>query len=583
MNVFSERRAHFFVSCRRCGTPRIPEISGILGVPGFSSLLTLGVSPMFNPKLHHNFNQSIKMDKYDLKFILTFLYCTNEDIYRFFREENNKITKEKNITKLDQKTIETALTKQDGSFKSNTEKFFKHYIKNWQKNEDHLSVELHPDLIDCLKRQSQNNYSIKSEPGQKEELIINISSAEKLLTEKFSKNDLNNSNYIGKLQDEQLPFHDAVNQKKFWSKIHKIITTINPKRNFQYITHNSDKNQKFNLSFIKIEPINPSNHLNVECTLIGEEEPLGADESEFTSMAKKGPNAHDNPSFGLCGYEINGDNLNIHLRWTTYFRSLRMHDSFFMSAIYACGGSDEDKTMSAVANTVNTVLRNTGKLSKPILGVTTAVVFKREEPEMDRFWTFVQLKEGGASRIAESHLTPSFVHQPATKMRRSLRDEVSDIEFHIYRELIEEIFNFPEQVHSDFSVYKKIVYGHFAIKSIQKLIENKEAELIFDGLVFDVHRAKYELTYVLRIDNTSWFDEAAEFMQGNYEAIKTGVVLAPLDANGVFEILNGRLTYGKPIRRLCAPGQAGLIAAVTHLKNRGDKYLKDIRIESGSC
>ena len=504
------------------------------------------------------------MNEKDLKSILFALNKVIPNINSFFRDNIN----DQEISSV---TINNALKNKTKALSNKTQNFFMQYIEKWDNKESIPS--LHADLKEWI-----NKYH-SSTSGNWESDLLKECNNDISSSPKYSKIDLTNSSYIGKLQDNNLPFHNLEIQKIFWDKIRRKIIEKNSQQSFNHVINELHPGQRFDLAYIKIAPNKPINNLplHVTCKLNDDMEPPDADVSLFTAMAMKGPNAHDSPSFGVCGYEFKSGNLYVNLKWTTYFRSLQGHDAFFMSAVYACGSTDETQIIEALSERVNYVLRNKGENTRPILGVTTAVVFRRDEPG-DRYWTFVQLKEGGASRIPESHLTPSFVHQPVTRMRRSLCDEVEDIEFHIYRELIEEIFNFPEQMHSDFSVYKKIVYSHFAIESIKELIANKKAELIFDGLAFDIHRAKYELIYVLRIDDSNWFERTSKRIEANYEAIKTGVVLAPLDVNGVFEILNGNLTYGKPYRRMCAPGQAGLIAAVKHLKKCGNRCLENIQI-----
>lgn len=391
-------------------------------------------------------------------------------------------------------------------------------------------------------------------------------------------------NYIGQLQNPTLAFHNPVRQPEFWGQLLSAVKSAF-KADLGLGTRLLFKSVKpghfpaFEVSFLEVAKFNGNAQAALVCQLGGELTPDGPSATEFALKASQGRAVHDSPSFGVAGLAMSQQGqCTVDLRWTTYLRSLESHDAFYMQAIYAFGTNMEEKKLKDLTENVTGILRTRGSISKPILGVTTAIVFKRD---LDGpYWTFVQLKDGGASRIPEAHLTPSFVHQPVTKMKRSLPDEVSDIEFHIYRELIEEIFNFPENIHSDFTFYRQLVEDHFAISHIKQLISRSLAGLQLSKLILDMHRAKFELIYVLRIDDPAWFAAIGQHIQANHEAIKGGVVLAPLDAQGIHEALTGTLTYSKPARRMCSPGQAALLAAIEHLKSRHDPHVKNVVITS---
>lgn len=505
-------------------------------------------------------------ERESMKKILLALHAIHPDVINYFIIENKIIDHNKDAIKNykspTDRTIKNSFNRSNG-LSPNTFAFFCSYVPNpgLDCTYECLSTGLRKSIVDGWRGGGDVSSAFSAALAK---IIANPSVDHSLV--------LNDSNYIGHLQDQHLPFHESTKQKYFFNKIKCSIERVTGIK-LPSVCINGDP--VFDCSFIDAPGVERP-VVEVSCTLNGPATPPDASVSEFASKAKSGPHAHDNPSFGVSGYTTNKGRLLINVCWTTYFRSLEIHDAHYMQAIYSCGTDVEDRKIDALSKNIARVLRDKGNCSHPILGVTTAVVFKRQSD--GPYWTFVQLKEGGASRIPESHLTPSFVHQPATKMKRSLLREVADIEFHIYRELLEEIFNFPENIHSDFDFYKQIVNRHFAIKSINGLIEKKQAELFCHGLVLDAHRAKFELVYVLRIDDPIWFAEIGQHIEANQEAIKGGVVLAPLDAEGVVQTLAGQLTHSKPVRRMCSPGQAGLVAAIEHLKNRQDPHLKTVSI-----
>lgn len=503
------------------------------------------------------------------KKILLTLHRMNPNIVHFFKEK----LRLKEI-KINPKTIDNAFLSLH-QLSPKTLNFFQAYIPTSVKEYSFSN------LTEELRLFIENDHHRHADAAQQ---------FATLLTEVHA-GDVQNTNeqlttfdYIGQLQDPNLPFHDPNRQQKFWDQLldaiknaFRVDQTIALTRP-QFKSVNAGNFSRFEVSFLEVVRFNAQTA--VVCQLGGDSTPDGPSTTEFAIKASQGRAVHDNPSFGVAGFAQNHqDQWTVELRWTTYLRSLEYHDAFYMQAIYAFGTKLENDKFKALAQNVARILRT--KFSNhtlPILGVTTAVVFKRE-PD-GPYWTFVQLKEGGTSRIPESHLTPSSVHQPATMMKRSLPDEVSDIEFHIYRELIEEIFNYPENIHSDFALYRQLVEKHFVIAHLKQLIASNQACLHCHSLVLDMHRAKFELIYVLRIDDPAWFAAIGQHVHANQEAIKGGVVLAPLDAQGIHDALTGALTYSKPVRRMCSPGQAGLVAAIEHLKSRHDPHVENVAITS---
>lgn len=487
-----------------------------------------------------------------LKKILRALNTLNRDVHKFFTDND-----------VNKKTIQNSL-KTDKNISTKTRNYFQKYIPSpWH---GYNFEKLDPNLQDWLIRNSTNRNS----------KAVRDSFASILLLEHLTETPqdpaaLENSDYIGQLQNTSLPFHDPKKQIDYWKKLHQQVRKSVRTHFFQRLRPGDYP--LFDLSFLELTSTKIE---RLTCNLEGDSTPPESSDSAFAKKACSGPQAHDNPSFALTGFsDVNG-HLSIKLQWTRYFTSLEQHDAYFMQSIYSFGSLSENKKIADLAERVAFVLRNNEFPTKPILGVTTAIAFKRDKH--GPYWTFVQLKEGGASRIPESHLSPSFVHQPTTPMRHSLQDEANDIEFHIRRELIEEIFNFPEHAHSDFACYREIVNNHFAIRSLDALIEVNLAELSFHGLIMDTQRAKFELVYVLRIDDPAWFTSVGQHIRENQEAIRGGMVLAPFTPEGVHQALTGQLTYSKPIRRMCAPGQAGLTAAIRHLKKRNDPFLHDVQI-----
>lgn len=504
-----------------------------------------------------------------MKKILQTLFRMKPSVEQFFKAELSN--KKKSIGP---KTIENAFSSSNG-LSPRTLLFFETYIPNPVK--DYSFSKLAEKLKKFIEIEPNQRTRVKKEFATflAEAHTGNVQNTDEQLT---------TFDYIGRLQDPNLPFHDPGRQQKFWDQLldaiknaFRVDQTIALTRP-QFKSVNAGNFSRFEVSFLEVVRFNAQTAL--VCQLGGDSTPDGPSTTEFAIKASQGRAVHDNPSFGVAGFAQNQqDQWTVELRWTTYLRSLEYHDAFYMQAIYAFGTKLENDKFKALAQNVARILRT--KFSNhtlPILGVTTAIAFKRESG--GPYWTFVQLKEGGTSRIPESHLTPSFVHQPATMMKRSLHDEVSDIEFHIYRELIEEIFNYPENIHSDFAFYRQLVEKHFAIAHLKQLIASNQACLHCHSLVLDMHRAKFELIYVLRIDDPAWFAAIGQHVNANQEAIKGGVVLAPLDAQGIHEALTGGLTYSKPVRRMCSPGQAGLVAAIEHLKSRHDPHVENVAITS---
>lgn len=380
--------------------------------------------------------------------------------------------------------------------------------------------------------------------------------------------------YIGRLQDNQLLFYQENGRGAdgFWGKLQGCVEELLKGCVFRKIAF-LEKGDVFSCSFVEVHRFNKLTQLKFR--LVGDAMPPNSPQSSFAKVVGGGMNLHANPSFGLHDFRFSETGFEVDVCWTTDISSLENHDAFLMQAIYAYGTDLQAVKMRSLALRACHVLNSRGKTTNPALGITAVVMFRRDAKD-DRYWTFVQLKEGGSSRIPESHLTPSFYHRPATKIKRSLEDEVQDIEFHVFRKLAEEVFNLPEHLHSDYGFYRKIIFNHFAIRPLRECVENKMADLFCHGLIFDAHRSKFELVYVLRVDTPDWFLEVGDKIQENYEAVKGGVVIAPLDAEGVHEMMTGQLTYTKPTRRMCPPGQAGVVAAIEHLQALRNPHMKSV-------
>ncbi len=512
-----------------------------------------------------------------LKKILMALHDVEPDIIGFFVAENSS---KDNI--FHPKTINNAFDPSKGMSK-NLIAFFEKYIP-----QPHINYS-YDSLIDKLKLFMESHNRDNSQIREK------FSNALKHGAQKEHTHIIEESDYIGNMQDPELAFHDEEMQQMFFKKLRnairdefrkqKLLSNVFDHKpgvlNYQLESVKIGSSDSFELTYIEAAlvcaPLS-----QVSCALSGSMVPPPPSASSFAARAMR-PGVYDGASFGLCDFSLENNKginrLNIDLRWTTYFRSLEQCDAKYMTAIYAFGKQAEQASISKLVATGARVFENRGGSTLPILGVTTAVIFRRGDKK-GPYWTFVQLKEGGASRIIESHLTPSFVSQPATRMMATLNDEAADIDFHIRRELIEEIFNFPENISPDYHQYKKTVNSHPAIQALDMLMDKGKAELFCHGLVFDIHRSKYELINVLRIDCPTWFDQISEHIRANHEAIANGVVLVPLTEEGVYQALTGTLTYTRPIRRMCSPGQAALAAAIQHLKKRDDENVQNIEFIS---
>lgn len=492
------------------------------------------------------------MEPVQLKKILRVLQGMKQNSRGFFKNQPDK--------RISDKTIDNAFNSDKG-INAATADFFGRYIS-----------ESGPDFsYQCLDAQLRAFL----EEGGKDANQCAREFAEALEKGSSTEHDemLNEGNYIGRLQDQNLPFHKAGAQVDFYQKLNRSVQSALGIPSVQI----KGIEGCFDLSFVDVARVaGPLSH--VKCVFGGAETPPEPSTSRFAEKVKK-QGAFDNPSFGLREFvsDEKSGRLTIKLEWNTYLRSLESCDSRYMETIYAYGTPNEEKTIKNLAATAAHIFKHKGGGSLPILGVTTAIIFRRDNFG-GPYWTLVQLKQGKGSNIAESHLTPSFVHQPATKMRHSLRAEAGDIEFHVKRELAEEIFDFPENAHTDYEYYKKIVNQHHAIQSLDDLMKAGKAQLWCYGLIFDIHRAKFELVNVLRIDDPGWFDQVAEKIKANHEAIPSGVVLAPLNAQGIHQALHGELTYTQPVRRLCSPAQSALWAGIEHLQSLEDPHVKDIRL-----
>ena len=493
----------------------------------------------------------------DMKDALAVLQEISPGVISFFQRKRAEQGESINL-----KTLENAF-KSDGGMHNATFEFFRKFIL--------VSGNLfgYDNLSEDLREYIKNSW------GGSSDIKVEFDSA--LETKRTAPaidyaSIFSDADYIGELQSETLKFHQLDIQKAFFKKLAE---AIKKKINHPIQKIEMNGRDSFECSFIDIARQNmPTTGVKISLN-----NTAAPEKKELTSFIKKAnpTNSPDRLSFALTKFVSANDALTLEVGWSTYFKSLENHDAFYMAAIYSYMTPAEDRKIAGLSDNVNRVFEKGGYINCHILGVTTAVIFKRNEE--GPYWTFVQLKEGGPSRIAESHLAPSFVHQPVTQMKHSMMKEAEDIEFHIYRELIEEIFNFPEHLHPDFDSYKQLVAEHIAVKSIARLIEQNRAELFCSGLILDLHRAKYELIFILRIDDPSWYAEGARHIQANDEAIPGGVVLAPLNSDGVYQALNGDLTIEKmPIRRMCSPGQAGLVAAIRHLKERRDPHLDGVNV-----
>lgn len=417
-------------------------------------------------------------------------------------------------------------------------------------------------LKEALQRKFKNNAEEQYNSRLQEALRSYVNYQKKEL--------LVSGDYIGHLEDHNLAFYRFAHHpnSSFYATLLNILQNAIPNIPLKCI-HIGD--EIFKCFFIEV--FNLFEYDKISIKIHFDEYSCPPDSNVNTTFAKAlikaRPGAFDGLSFGLNQAWQEDGVLHLRLVWCRYIDSLQRHDAYYMSSIFKYDPNSVNNELDNQVNLTKNILLNfkngISLSTNPVLGCTAAIAFKKKGDA--RFWTFVQIKGDWVTCIPELHLTPSFTHQSISNINTTLKKEAEDFEFHIYRELMEEIFDYKEKVTKDFYRYKEVIYSLRPINMIEQMRKNNTAFLNCEGLFFDVQRNKFELVYTLVITDEQWYKECMHLICGNHEAIPGGVITMPCDISNLNVLLTGKLT-NDIVRFLCAPGQAGLFCLLRRLEQQ---------------
>ena len=145
----------------------------------------------------------------------------------------------------------------------------------------------------------------------------------------------------------------------------------------------------------------------------------------------------------------------------------------------------------------NPVLDGNGR--SPAIGISVLIAYK-DQGAM-KLLTKRRSSKGVPLRAGLLHVVPGFMFQPTTQDV----DYEFNITHNVYREYLEELFNLPENFHSNrhanhFGSDKRLVY-------LKNLIAEGNAKLYFTGITINLLNLRPEICMLLSITTPEWYEK----------------------------------------------------------------------------
>jgi hypothetical protein len=167
-------------------------------------------------------------------------------------------------------------------------------------------------------------------------------------------------------------------------------------------------------------------------------------------------------------------------------------------------------------NTPEECLRSGGGIDA-VIAVSTLVVYQRK----GKYWVLWDvLPSRKKTHLELTHAVPSLIFQPVTgTSKKSLKGEWS-ITHNIFREYLEELFNFPEAHEIEESLNPDYFYNHPNLQFLQGFIKEGSALLKGTGVVFNLLNHRPEICTLLLIQNDEWYERQADLGKAEKMGLK---------------------------------------------------------------
>lgn len=235
---------------------------------------------------------------------------------------------------------------------------------------------------------------------------------------------------------------------------------------------------------------------------------LIADATYRTLRQAAGSKLEDRPTFTMQELLIHPTQLGLTCAAGTYFQALDTCDALereLLSQISSLRGSDEtayrqfDRQLPlrwALHTKVAHPVRY-GASRSAALAISTLLAYTRD----DKLHLVLQRRSASSAALHANqvHVIPSGMFQPFTSF---LTEEFS-VTHNIYREYLEELFDYPEPTEEaqdwrSFYQDPRLVY-------LQSLLETHQAELFLTGIAVDLLNLRPEICTLLLIRSPEWY------------------------------------------------------------------------------
>lgn len=138
-----------------------------------------------------------------------------------------------------------------------------------------------------------------------------------------------------------------------------------------------------------------------------------------------------------------------------------------------------------------------GALRSAAIGISTLIAYHNNGSV--NLLTKRRAKRGVPLRAGLLHVIPGFMFQPMT----DYMDEEYNVTHNIYREYLEELFNFPEP--RDKRLHPTHFYSDKRFVYLKSLLDNGEAKIYFTGVAVNLLNLRPEICTLLYITNDEWY------------------------------------------------------------------------------
>ena len=145
----------------------------------------------------------------------------------------------------------------------------------------------------------------------------------------------------------------------------------------------------------------------------------------------------------------------------------------------------------------NPVRDGTGR--SPAIGISTLIAYN--DAGSIKLMTKRRAKKGVPLRAGLLHVIPGFMFQPTTDHM----DYEYSVTHNIYREYLEELFNFPEQIEK--RLHPNHFYSDKRLQYLKSLIAKGEAKLYFTGVTINLLNLRPEICTLLYITTPEWYEK----------------------------------------------------------------------------